>query len=129
MAAFRQGRARARGRDAMTAPVPQGFDYGQLPEAADQRFVQERAESIRRLWQQTAANVLRIGKEQLEVKERLDHGHWLPWLDAEFGWSESHAYNFMNAHKAFGNSQTFGNLARQMQPSAVYVLAAPSTPE
>jgi Protein of unknown function (DUF3102) len=111
-------------------PTQLGFDYGQLVES-DQRFVQERARNIKRLWEQTTANILRIGEELSEVKARLKHGHWLPWLNAEFGWSESSANNFMRAYSVFGssNSQRVTDLARQLAPSAVYQLAAPSTPE
>lgn len=28
------------------------------------------------------------------VEDRLGHGHWLPWLDGEFGWTEMTATRF-----------------------------------
>jgi hypothetical protein len=116
-------------RETSTSALTQAsFDYNQLADV-DRRFVQERAQNIARLWQQTTANVLRIGKELTEVKERLPHGSWLPWLDAEFGWGETHARRFMQAHEVFGKTPILEDLARRMQPSTIYELAAPSMPQ
>ena len=47
------------------------------------------------------------------------------WLGAEFGWSQDTAHNFMRVADKFGK---FPNL-ESFAPSALYALAAPSTPE
>lgn len=61
----------------------------------------------------------------IEVKERLGHGNWLPWLESEFGWSHTIANNFMNVAQNF--PQIANNL--QFQSRALYLLASASTPE
>jgi hypothetical protein len=73
------------------------------------------------------ADVVGIGQDLSEVKQRLDHGHWLPWLQAEFGWAARTAQGFMRVHQVF-KSAKFSHLA-PVDVSALYLLAAPSTPE
>src|SRR5262249_1572372 len=60
------------------------------------------------------------------VKDALEHGHFGPWLRAEFGWSERTAQNFMSVAERF-KSAKIADLP--IQPSAAYFLAAPSVPD
>src|SRR5262249_47237592 len=53
-------------------------------------------------------------------------GNWLPWLEREFGWEERSARNFMQVFEA-SKSANFADL--DLPVSALYLLAAPSTPE
>jgi len=50
---------------------------------------------IRRLIARTVKSVAEIGRELRRVKERLQHGQWLPWLDANFGWTAETARRYM----------------------------------
>jgi hypothetical protein len=52
-------------------------------------------------------------------------GSSLPWLKAEFGWSERSAQKFMSVAEQF-KSAKIADLP--IQPSAAYFLAAPSIP-
>jgi hypothetical protein len=61
-----------------------------------------------------------------EVKDRLPHGAWLPWLKTEFGWTDRTAENFMNVSQRF-KSETVSNSHIDM--GALYRLASPKTPE
>jgi hypothetical protein len=54
------------------------------------------------------------------------HGEWLPWLEAEFGWTDETARRFMNVAK-MAKSHTV--LDMEIPMGALYQLAAPSTPE
>jgi hypothetical protein len=36
-----------------------------------------------------------IGRLLIEAKKAVEHGQWLPWLDAHFGWSERTARHYM----------------------------------
>lgn len=90
-------------------------------------FVQERAEAIRGIARQTAENVVRIGEHLVAVKERLGHGNWLPWLEAEFGWTDRTAERFIQVYKLV-KSDKLSNLPA-FEVSALYLLAAPGTPE
>jgi Protein of unknown function (DUF3102) len=47
----------------------------------------------------SAENILRIGEHLVAVKERLEHGKWLPWLQSEFGWTDMTAQRFMQVYR------------------------------
>ena len=87
-------------------PILLRYDYSTLPEE-DRAFVQHRAEEIRLRERRAARDVVEIGCQLWEVKERLPHGQFGEWVDQEFGWSSSMAANFMNVARKFPN---FGNL-------------------
>jgi len=72
-------------------------------------------------------NIIEIGSELVAVKKVLSHGQSGKWLDVEFGWSERTAPNFMGVAQRFGKSANFADLP--IQPSAAYLLAAPSAPD
>jgi hypothetical protein len=42
-----------------------------------------------------------IGRKLNKAKAKVAHGKWLPWLDAEFGWSQPTASRFMQVAEAF----------------------------
>jgi hypothetical protein len=63
----------------------------------------------------------------IEVKERLSHGEFLPWINVEFGWSERTVQDWMNVTKTF-KSAPVADLS-MFQSKALYLLSAPSTPE
>src|SRR6516164_8584484 len=102
-----------------------GFDYADLPNDEERQFIQRQATLIRDLGRRTAESVMAIGKALTEVKERLLHGTWLPWLTAEFGWSDRTARHFMEVYEKF-KLENFSDL--QIDPSALYLLAAHKTP-
>jgi hypothetical protein len=86
----------------------------------------EHADEIRRLGKQTVENIIEIGARLTECKHICGHGNWLPWLEREFGWEETTAQRFMRVH-ALAQSKS-GNLP-DLPVSAIYLLAAPSTPQ
>lgn len=49
---------------------------------------------IRRLIKHTVESVAEIGRELAGVKDRLDHGQWLPWLEVNFGWTAETARRY-----------------------------------
>jgi Protein of unknown function (DUF3102) len=64
-----------------------GFNYDVLEAKVAER-VRSSAEAIRQQVRNTLENAIRIGEELLAVKGALEHGQFLPWLRAEFGWAE-----------------------------------------
>jgi len=86
----------------------------------------EHAAEIRRLGKRALADVIAIGARLTECKRICGHSNWLPWLDREFGWEETTAQRFMRVHKLAQSK--FGKLP-DLPVSAIYMLAAPSTPE
>lgn len=100
------------------------FDYAGIPTEAVTE-VRAAAERIRVRMKRTAEDIIAIGIDLVTVKERLPHGAFLPWIEAEFGMGEDTARNFMRVAGRYGKS---GNIP-DLTPSVLYELAAPSTPE
>ena len=82
---------------------------------------------IKERLRRTAQDVWEVGKQLNEVRSQLEHGQFEGWLSAEFGWSRRTAYNFINVYEAFSDSTNFAQL--DIATSALYKLAAPSTPQ
>jgi hypothetical protein len=99
------------------------FDYGTLDHDT-RSFLQTKTAEIRILVKQTAQGVIDIGQRLLEVRDRLEHGQFLHWIETEFGWKKSTAYNLINVASNF---QPVGNF--DFSPKVLYLLAAPSVPE
>ncbi len=103
------------------------FDYSFLDQDTSV-LVQQRTEQIKRLARRTTYDLIDIGHYLIEVKEKLGHGNFYNWLLAEFNWSPRSATRFINVARRFGDqSVTLADL--NILPSALYVLAVPSTPD
>lgn len=95
-------------------------------EADDKQFSAREAEEIKQLLRRAARDIATIGQKLSAVKARLKHGKWGEWLRREFDWDERTAQRFMAVGERFKND----NLSDlDTAPSALYLLAAPSTPE
>lgn len=84
---------------------------------------------IKRLHKQTQENIIKIGQLLLEVKRRLAHGQFTEWIEKEFSWSTDTAQRFMNAAKLAEEKPQIAVFANQIDTSALYLVAKPSTPE
>ncbi len=86
----------------------------------------EDAALIKHRMRRTAEDIIEIGRALVRQKNRLPHGSFLPWINAEFGMSDRTARNFMHvAERCGGKSETVSDLSAK----ALYALASPSTPE
>lgn len=103
--------------------IQASFDYDALPSETAQEL-RLSAERIRLRLKRTAEDIIAIGQDLRDAKDRLSHGQFGPWLDAEFGMTDRTALNFMNVANRFGGkSETVSDLPIR----ALYLLAAPST--
>lgn len=103
----------------------QDFDYKSLDPKA-QAIIKQKTAEIKGLIRQTAQDIIKVGQKLTEVKQQLKHGEFRNWLRTEFNWSISSATKFMQVSEQFKNVNfTHFNFAT----SALYILAAPSTPE
>jgi hypothetical protein len=59
---------------------------------AELRVEVERAE---RAWRDAVGHAIRAGELLIEAKAQVRHGEWLPWLEANFPFSERTARNYM----------------------------------
>jgi hypothetical protein len=108
----------------VAAPAAAIFNYDALP-AHDTDLLRESAERIRANVRRTTAAILEIGRDLLKAKERLDHGQFSAWVDAECGFGVRSAERYITAAKlAEGKNDTVSLLPL----ATVYRLAAKSTP-
>lgn len=70
------------------------------------------------LKQQTAQNIIEIGKRLIAVKENLPHGDFGNYLKEKVEFSQQTASNFMRAAKEFSNYQAISNFS----PTKIYAL-------
>src|SRR3954451_6216283 len=102
------------------------FDYGRLDPKVS-AVVTRAVNKIRSHGRAAAQNIIEIGNELLSVQKALkDERCFGDWLKAEFGWSKSTAYNYMNVARQF---PTVGNDLPAVDLKTLYLLAAPSTPD
>lgn len=100
------------------------FDYTAL-DTETRIVVQQRTTEIKALMKRAATDIIEIGQKLIEVKARLGHGYFGGWLRSEFDWHQNTAGNFMRVAEKFTNFVNLDGIA----PSALYLLAAPSTPD
>ena len=104
-----------------------GFNYELLEKKVAEK-IRSAADRIREKVKQTVEDLIAIGNDLTTVKEALPHGEFGPWLKAEFGWGERMAQNFMSVAERFGpKTEIIADLT--IQPTAAYLLAAPSVPD
>ncbi len=60
--------------------------------------------------QQTAQNILEIGKRLIEAKQQFQHGEWLPWLRDQVQFTERSAQNFMRIAEEFSKTKPVADL-------------------
>ena len=99
------------------------FNYDILDcKDADRVFLKGKEEVIK---SRTAQTVIENGRDLLEAKERVGHGNFLKWVEGVFPWSQQTAVKMMRVADEFKQGLNLNNF----QTSALYALAAPSTPE
>lgn len=107
--------------------VPGSFEYKLLSDKT-RTIVWQRTSEIKSLMRLTAENIISIGQKLTEVKEQLEHGTFQSWLRTEFEWSEQTARQFMQVYRWSRTLENKNFVFSQLGTSALYLLAAPSTP-
>jgi Protein of unknown function (DUF3102) len=116
----------------LPAPVSSSFDYSILaPESA--QFVRQRTDEIQSLMnetinlvERTLHNRAKIGKRLIEIKEELEHGQWLNWIEAFFPWGERTAQDFV---KIASNPQYEIIADLEVAPTVGIILSSLKTPQ
>jgi hypothetical protein len=108
----------------MSGAISISFDYSVLNFAVAD-LAQKEARAIRDCNLKLINTVIEAGRRLVEVKSALPHGKFGPWLEAEFGWSERTAQNYMLAAETYGaNPQRVADVPLNV----LYRLQAPSVP-
>src|SRR4051794_22974901 len=98
-----------------------GFDYSVLP-ADVQEEARAVADRIKERNRVTWAAILDTGLDLLEIKQQLQHGSFLGWIEHEFGMTERTAQNYMRAASEFGDKS---EIVADLPLTTIYTLAAP----
>ncbi|MCM0751608.1 hypothetical protein DEA98_10420 [Brucella pseudogrignonensis] len=100
------------------------FSYAALSRE-DEVAAKEDAAIIKAHMKSAAESIIAVGLALKRQKERLPHGMFLPWIEAEFGMSNVTASRMMNVAEIYGKSFSLKDFTKE----ALYELAAPSTPQ
>lgn len=80
---------------------------------------------IRALGRLTVEALIRIGEQLERAKQAVRHGFFVTWLTERLGWELRTAQRYMMVWEAFKNDNL--SCLDMIDPSALYLLAAPST--
>ncbi len=102
------------------------YDYSLIPDAQRDQ-VQAAAVEIVRNGKRAQESLILIGERLIEIKAILEHGQFGEWCETEFSFTQRTAQNMMNVAQTFGGEKR--NTVSFLSDSALYLLAAPSTPD
>ena len=105
----------------------ESFKYANLDEHT-RNIIWQYTSEIKDLMRLTAENIISIGQKLTQVKLQLGHGSFQQWLKSEFEWSEQTARQFMQVYRWSETIENRNFVFSQLGTSALYLLAAPSTP-
>ena len=103
----------------------QYFDYSLFDDDVA-NFVRTETAKIKKSAQTVIEEIFKIGESLINVKNKLEHGQFLKWLEAELKMSERTAQRLMRVSLRF-KSDTVSDL--KFLPTALYELSAISTPD
>jgi len=103
-----------------------GLDYNNLPDRETRAFIRKCEATFKLEERRGAESIWTMGKVLCAAKDCLKHGEFLDWIEGNLGTSERMSRHFMRVFQTF-KSENFSDL--RIEPSALYALAAPSTPD
>ena len=95
------------------------------PAVAANPILAEKAAAIRELSRRTRENIIEIGRHLVEVRDQVDHGEWLDWIEAEFSWSDQTARNFIRVYELSRDPKFKTVLDLDLPLRVLYQVAAP----
>lgn len=107
-------------------PNQLAYDYTQIADNNLRTLAQRAAEEIKPRLRRATEDILIIGARLATIRQYLPHGQWLDWLSAEFEMHNNTARNFISVATRFADKST---IIVNLKPTALYALAAPSTPD
>lgn len=109
----------------MNNVIEVGFNYAEVEEIC-RDDVRDAAVRIKVRMARTAQDIIEIGRDLIAVKKALGHGHFLRWIEAEFGMTIRTAQRFVSVAENIGDKY---DTVSHLNPKAIYELAAPNTPD
>lgn len=108
-----------------TVDLPE-FDYNALADETGSK-VQQHTKEIKENLRETISIIWEVGRKLFEIRNLLKPRCFKAWLESQFPWSRSTAYNNINVYTAFRDLTSIRDLP--IDSSVLYKIAAPSTPE
>ena len=103
------------------------FDYASLDRSTAEFLLQETKE-IKSLMKRTVEGIIETGERLHRVKQRLQHGEFMTWVENEIKCHYSTALHFMRVWETFGEQkEQIADVG--INVSVLYLLSAPSMPE
>jgi CheY-like chemotaxis protein len=103
------------------------FDYTSLDQTTAEFLLQETKE-IKTLMKRTVEGIIETGERLQRVKQRLQHGEFMTWVENEIKCHYSTALHFMRVWETFGEQkEQIADVG--INVSVLYLLSAPSMPE
>ena len=103
------------------------FDYASLDQNTAEFLLQETKE-IKSLMKRTVEGIIETGERLHKVKQRLQHGEFMTWVENEIKCHYSTALHFMRVWETFGEQkEQIADVG--INVSVLYLLSAPSMPE
>jgi hypothetical protein len=109
-------------------PLPGNAKAATLLALNNERVLREQINEIRHLGRRAIDDAIEIGRRLVECKRIVGHGNWGGWLEHEFAWAESTALRFVHMYE-LAQTKPFNLVDLNLPASALYLIAAPSTPE
>jgi hypothetical protein len=97
---------------------------GRVIPAVANHVLAKKIAAIRELVQRTRENIVEIGRHLSELRDQ-NRGGWLVSLEAEFGWSDQTAYNFIHVFERSRDPKFQTCLELDLPLRVLYQLAAP----
>ena len=103
------------------------FNYASLDQSTAEFLLQETKE-IKSLMKRTVEGIIETGERLHRVKQRLQHGEFMAWVENEIKCHYSTALHFMRVWETFGEQkEQIADVG--INVSVLYLLSAPSMPE
>ena len=103
------------------------FNYASLDQTTAEFLLQETQE-IKSLMKRTVEGIIETGERLQRVKQKLQHGEFMAWVENEIKCHYSTALHFMRVWETFGEQKE--QIADAgINVSVLYLLSAPSMPE
>ena len=103
------------------------FDYTSLDQTTAEFLLQETKE-IKSLMKRTVEGIIETGERLHRVKQRLQHGEFMTWVENGIKCHYSTALHFMRVWETFGEQkEQIADVG--INVSVLYLLSAPSMPE
>jgi hypothetical protein len=107
------------------APKARSPDMTEEPAAVFNQALAQHARAIRELGKRVYEDVVAIGWHLSEARAQAKHGEWSSWLEAEFGWTNQTALNFIRVYELSRDPKFKTVLNLNLPLRVLYQLTAP----